>query len=82
MLGSALKIMETISVTSLFATTAVIGGYNCSVNKSLADKVTAWYQVNDFRGRVLCLMGCYSHRLNLAVERLYRYEYSLIVSLL
>ena len=46
------------------------------MNKSLADKVTAWYQVNDFRGRVLCLMGCYSHRLNLAVERLYRYEYS------
>ena len=45
-------------------------GDNCGVNKKLADAITSYYKEAG-HDRILPLLGCYSHRLNLAVQSLY-----------
>ena len=52
-----------------------ITGDNCSsVNKLLVEGITDWYRTNKNIDRVLPLVGCASHRLNLAVQRLWKKE--------
>jgi len=43
-------------------------GDNCAVNKSLCDKIEEWIFREKSIIRTVALVGCASHRLNLAIE--------------
>ena len=48
-----------------------IVGDNASVNRLLANRIKEWLQKNKNISRTLPLIGCASHKLNLAVQSLY-----------
>jgi hypothetical protein len=48
-----------------------LSGDNCSVNKLLVEGITEWYTNNNKPIRLLPLVGCGSHRLNVAVQKLW-----------
>jgi hypothetical protein len=49
-----------------------LSGDNCSVNGALADKISAWILREKRFTRKIPLVGCASHRLNLAAQSLYK----------
>lgn len=48
-----------------------LSGDNCSVNKRLVEGISQWYVDNEKPVRILPLVGCGSHRLNVVIQKLW-----------